>query len=371
MSQNWGDETKCTYAQGYIDQPVYSCRECSERTGKQFGFCYGCSMKCHVDHTVFELFEKRHFRCDCGVPRSGCACTLDPSSPATGRKLNDNGENNYNHNFDGLYCWCNQPYDHSSDVTMYMCVVCQDWFHEQCLKDMEGTIPAEEDFDDFFCKDCTTKHPFLLRYHPKFNAFPQQSNPPAPSAGPSSSSSTTTVSADLSTPVGEKRKRGETVDSGRETKDEDEDEEEEDAGCKLTSAPVLVDQPARNTFWSDGWQQGLCRCDDCLAMYEREGVSFLLEYGKKENEDGEDDDDAADASESQSEVSLLSSSQEAFATTLQPVQQIELLQGYQSMLDGLREHLRPFAERGAEVRKEDIDSFFEQLTRKRRRTGEK
>ena len=35
MSQNWGDETKCTYAQGYIDQPVYSCRECSERTGKQ------------------------------------------------------------------------------------------------------------------------------------------------------------------------------------------------------------------------------------------------------------------------------------------------------------------------------------------------
>jgi hypothetical protein len=35
MSQNWGDETKCTYAQGYVDQPVYSCRECSERTGKQ------------------------------------------------------------------------------------------------------------------------------------------------------------------------------------------------------------------------------------------------------------------------------------------------------------------------------------------------
>jgi E3 ubiquitin-protein ligase UBR7 len=267
MSQNWGDETKCTYAKGYIDQPVYSCRECSERTGKQvrersyhcriclalrtapvhqwlipcmsvvvqFGFCYGCSMKCHVDHTVFELFEKRHFRCDCGVPRSGCACTLDPSSPATGRKLTDNDENNYNHNFDGLYCWCNQPYDHSSDVTMYMCVVCQDWFHEQCLKDMEGVIPAEEDFDDFFCKDCTAKHPFLLRYHPKFNAFPQQSNPPAPLAGPSSSS-TTTVSTDLSTPVGEKRKRGETVDSGRETKDEDEDEEEEeeDAGCKLT-----------------------------------------------------------------------------------------------------------------------------------------
>jgi hypothetical protein len=35
MEQNWGDETKCTYAEGYIDQPVYSCRECSEKTGKQ------------------------------------------------------------------------------------------------------------------------------------------------------------------------------------------------------------------------------------------------------------------------------------------------------------------------------------------------
>jgi E3 ubiquitin-protein ligase UBR7 len=126
---------------------------------------------------------------------------------------------------------------------------------------------------------------------------------------------------------------------------------------------------ARNTFWSDGWQQGLCQCIDCLALYEREGVSFLLEYGKSKENEG--DVDVEHSSESQQEVSLLSTSQEAFATSLQPVQQIELLQGYQTMLDGLREHLRPFAERGAEVRKEDIDAFFEQLNHKRRRTGEK
>jgi E3 ubiquitin-protein ligase UBR7 len=202
-------------------------------------------MKCHVDHTVFELFEKRHFRCDCGVPRSGCACTLDPSSPVNERKLADNDENKYNHNFDGLYCWCNQPYDHSSDVTMYMCVVCQDWYHEQCLKNMEGAIPAEEDFDDFFCKDCMAKHPFLQRYHPKFDAFPQESNPSDLSVRTTPSTSSTAASTtsshepqEDSTPVGEKRKREETNDAGRETNDDGEEDadEGEESGCKLAGS---------------------------------------------------------------------------------------------------------------------------------------
>lgn len=35
ISQNWGDESRCTYSDGYIDQPVYACRECSERAGRQ------------------------------------------------------------------------------------------------------------------------------------------------------------------------------------------------------------------------------------------------------------------------------------------------------------------------------------------------
>jgi len=40
------------------------------------------------------------------------------------------------------------------------------------------------------------------------------------------------------------------------------------------------------------------------------------------------------------------------------------------MVAGLRDHLRPFAESGAEVKKEDILSFFAEMTQKRRRTGD-
>lgn len=178
-------------------------------------------MKCHVDHTVFELFEKRHFRCDCGVPRSGCSCVLDPCAPMEGRKLLDNEENRYNHNFDGLYCWCNKPYDHSSDVTMYMCVICQDWYHEQCIKDMEGAIPAEEDFDDFFCKDCVAKHPFLLHYYSKFTAFPEGLiTTPTSADGSSSSSTVQSAPSEISPGVGSKRKRDELESSERETREE-------------------------------------------------------------------------------------------------------------------------------------------------------
>lgn len=55
----------CTYDRGYISQPVYACRVCSK--GELKGFCYGCSMTCHLDHAseVIELFTKRDFRCDC------------------------------------------------------------------------------------------------------------------------------------------------------------------------------------------------------------------------------------------------------------------------------------------------------------------
>lgn len=373
MSQNWGDETICTYGQGYIDQPVYSCLECSQRAGKQFGFCYGCSMKCHVDHTVFELFDKRHFRCDCGVPRSQCECSLDPSSPLTENKLVDNAENAYNQNFDGVYCWCKQPYDSSSEVVMYMCVVCQDWYHEQCIKDkMGGEIPAEENFDDFFCEGCIAKHPLLLSYYPQFSALSQESTygiPSNSSPPPSTTAASHHSIEEKVETVGKKRKReedeeGEGEETGNGKQKLEELKEPEGSGCKLIafSAPPCP----RNTFWLDGWQQELCRCNDCLAMYERQGLSFLLHYGEKQQLQEEQDDVSRDT---KPKVSLLTSSATAFATLLLPAQQIEMMNAYESMRKELSNYLKPFVESGREVQKEDIDTFFEKLSHKRRRLG--
>ncbi len=53
----------CTYDKGYVRQPVYACKTCGGG-----GVCAGCSVSCHAEHDLVELFNKRQFRCDCGTP---------------------------------------------------------------------------------------------------------------------------------------------------------------------------------------------------------------------------------------------------------------------------------------------------------------
>lgn len=88
------------------------------------------------------------------------------SSDAPLGRSTDNAHNNYSHNFDGLYCWCNQPYDHDSDATMFQCVRCEDWFHDECIKarTQGNVMPDEEDFTDFFCAGCLVACDYLLSY---------------------------------------------------------------------------------------------------------------------------------------------------------------------------------------------------------------
>lgn len=130
--------------------------------------------------------------------------------------------------------------------------------------------------------------------------------------------------------------------------------------------------PIDNAFWCAQWRAQLCTCSRCKERYEKSGCSFLLEPidGDEEEEEGEAEGETKDEGGKKKGVSLLSSSQEAFATSLGRMQQVELLQGYQTMMEGLRNHLRPFAESGREVRKEDIEAFFANLNQKRRRTGD-
>lgn len=72
LTNTFPNRSACTYVQGYITQPIYACATCTRGGLREpFGFCFGCSMNCHVDHDVYELFDKRHFRCDCGTPKSG------------------------------------------------------------------------------------------------------------------------------------------------------------------------------------------------------------------------------------------------------------------------------------------------------------
>ncbi|KAG0343485.1 hypothetical protein BG004_005279 [Podila humilis] len=146
----------CSHSMGYIRQPVYSCLTCNPT--EEAGFCYSCSISCHGDHNLVELFTKRHFRCDCGTDKfKTTPCKLDPKKTTTSRE----SLNQYNHNYLGRFCWCDIQYDPTKEEnTMLQCVVCEDWFHDTCI----GITPHSEDFADFICRDCTKAHPFLRQY---------------------------------------------------------------------------------------------------------------------------------------------------------------------------------------------------------------
>lgn len=107
LQENWGQEDMCTYSQGYLSQNIYACETCQSDNSNQssFGFCFGCSLQCHLNHKVYELFNKRHFRCDCGLNRCG-TCELEPKPS----DAPNNEENIYNQNFQDLYCFCHSGF---------------------------------------------------------------------------------------------------------------------------------------------------------------------------------------------------------------------------------------------------------------------
>ncbi|GAC99055.1 zinc finger protein Mlo2 [Pseudozyma hubeiensis SY62] len=139
----------CTHERGYIRQPVYACKTCGGG-----GVCAGCSVSCHADHELVELFNKRKFRCDCGTPNlyrqtepnhanrltrlTEQLAYPEGAQPCSLRKPGFNPQNDantYNHNFDGGFCYCErgQTYDpEKEDETMFQCIVCEEWLHESC-----------------------------------------------------------------------------------------------------------------------------------------------------------------------------------------------------------------------------------------------
>lgn len=59
--------THCTYPDGPLRQPLYACRTCLGDAA----VCAACSVSCHGEHELVELFVRRDFRCDCGTERMG------------------------------------------------------------------------------------------------------------------------------------------------------------------------------------------------------------------------------------------------------------------------------------------------------------
>ncbi|KAG9947629.1 zf-UBR-domain-containing protein, partial [Aureobasidium melanogenum] len=218
----------CTKPLGPLRQAIFACLTCnppSDSDAKPHtsaAVCYSCSISCHGEHELVELFTKRNFVCDCGTTRvpSSTPCTLRINE-STSQKGNVTGEtpaenNKYNHNFSGRFCGCGEPYDPEKEKgTMFQCLGLgtvedggcgEDWWHPECLmglprvqpsetapkqekeelkqpaQDEEATaqpveeqedvdeaplppgFPAEDDFDHLICYKCVNSFPWIKQY---------------------------------------------------------------------------------------------------------------------------------------------------------------------------------------------------------------
>ncbi|KAH0372421.1 zf-UBR-domain-containing protein, partial [Aureobasidium melanogenum] len=218
----------CTKPLGPLRQAIFACLTCNPPSASdnsshaQAAVCYSCSISCHGEHELVELFTKRNFACDCGTTRvpSSAPCTLRINE-FTSQKGNVTGEtpaenNKYNHNFSGRFCGCGEPYDPEKEKgTMFQCLGLgtvedggcgEDWWHPECLmglprvqpsetapkeekegakepaQDGEATaqpveeqedvdeaplppgFPAEDDFDHLICYKCVNSFPWIKQY---------------------------------------------------------------------------------------------------------------------------------------------------------------------------------------------------------------
>ncbi|BFZ58054.1 hypothetical protein PYCC9005_005112 [Savitreella phatthalungensis] len=332
----------CSYDLGALKQQVFSCLTCAPESGERQrgGICYSCSISCHGEHTLVELFNKRNFRCDCGTSRCGnlpCVLAIGPSGGVLegfepGRRP-ANRDNRYNHNFEDKFCWCNEPYVPQQETgTMYQCINCEDWFHDRCIA-KEEMLPEEEQFDEFLCRSCTETSPWLRRYRSddKISATGEPYEPLT------------------------KRIRSEIC-------------------CRW--AQLQDEEGSRSLFLREGWRQHICSCEDCMEKRIAEKTFLLQEeevWDPPEDVSiaGSDSEEHSSNAQRGSTVSASaatsSSAQRALEDTLSRMPRdraIDSLLAFNSLKDHITACLRPLAERGEIVTADHVRTFFETAKRK-------
>ena len=214
----------CTQPLGPLRQNLFACLTCNpppDSPSSNFtpaAVCYSCSISCHGEHTLVELFARRNFVCDCGTARlpatSSCTLRIDPATGLKGPVHSQEPAkgNTYNQNVRNRFCGCEEWYDPAEEKgTMFQCLGLvgeaeggcgEDWWHPECVmwggeegsrrraevrnkkeqeskKDKEAVqqgaedeeeakapdgFPDEDSFDTFICYKCINAVPWIKRY---------------------------------------------------------------------------------------------------------------------------------------------------------------------------------------------------------------
>lgn len=360
------DPDHCSYPKGYMKrQAVFACNTCVQSGMDPAGVCLACANTCHDGHDICELYTKRNFRCDCGNEKfPGFTCKLHAD------KEGQNVKNSYNHNYFGRFCSCDRPYPDEDDQVneeMIQCIVCEDWFHE---KHLQAPAVDCEALMEMICARCMTRAPFLWTYADHFAVSPvnkeglckEQTDAGVMSdeKGKCFHTSVHDVSsASLCS-------QPEEVTSGAAGRMSSPDpvthlQLSKATQCVLNELKAKDAARARagSVFWPYFWRAKLCTCTDCKRMYVKTGVPFLL-----------DESDTLLAHEEKAKAETLTSEDLLLSciSSLNHVQQLEIIHQYNELKHELREFLQQSADQRQDITPEAFREFLEELqTRKRRR----
>ncbi|XP_072545293.1 putative E3 ubiquitin-protein ligase UBR7 isoform X2 [Salminus brasiliensis] len=360
------DPNQCSFQQGYMKrQAVFACNTCTSEGMGPAGVCLACANHCHDGHDIFELYTKRNFCCDCGNKKFGSfECKLSP------KKDSQNVKNLYNHNYLGRYCSCDRPYPDDDDQVgeeMIQCIICEDWYHSKHL----GCAAVDsEELLEMVCESCMNKAPFLWTYAAYFATPPVTSKENEDvNVEKETSYSCRSGHDEPSTSQGCKKeptpRNGDRTESQKRTHEQMERHsltcQSETTQCQLKDLKTkgLVRPRVGSVFWPYCWRSKLCTCTDCKRTYVEAGVQFLL-----------DESDTVLAYENKGKELLREDLLMSCFSSLDRVQQLEIIYQYNDMKDELHAFLRELADQGKEVTPEAIYTFFEELrTRKKRRSN--
>ncbi|PVH99054.1 hypothetical protein DM02DRAFT_529946 [Periconia macrospinosa] len=484
----------CTRDLGPLRQGLYSCLDCnpppvdSADPYVPAAVCYACSISCHGEHTLVELFNKRNFVCDCGTTRlpHTTPCSLRTNS-ATGQKGDVSGEepaksNKYNQNFRNRFCGCSEKYDpHEEKGIMFQCLGLgtietggcgEDWWHPECVvgftreeyqksvekpnieankddstakangimrevsfsrmeeeanetpegrrpsmitaiaaqavdsngadeNDLDAVeniededlplppgFPAEDDFEYFLCHKCVAANPWIKKYagNPGFlppvyldasvNKSDKKGGSVANHIEMADHKKRKASDEDDSTPselmAPPKRQKSEdptmtlsSITEGSTSIPSDGDKEplsassRADSVCKLPSLKSLPAEAATtpfSLFMTTDFRTHLCHCPACFPLLKPHPQ--LLEEEEVYEPPISEDGDNADGSIGTG--SLLDRGEAAF-NNMDRVRAIQGALAYNSLKEGLKGFLKPFAESGQMVGADDIKAYFEKL----------
>ncbi|CCG83555.1 Protein mlo2 [Taphrina deformans PYCC 5710] len=329
------DFSSCSFNQGYVKQQVFACKTCSPtgETDQRGGVCYSCSITCHGEHDLIELFNRRAFRCDCGTPAMGGkeCCITHETRPV-------NAQNTYNDNYENVFCYCKKEYDaDKEDGTMYQCLLCEDWFHDRCIRESEE-LSDDELFEHYLCHNCVHKESWLRRYTAVegFCVSPKDGLARTEPSGESS---------------------GEAIAKRKFTAEFDNDRDENEHKRRNTETrtdPVKVEEMAGtecSLFLLDSFRTQFCACAGCTHRIA--GLPALATEEEVYDPPIDDQDDNESSFEAGSR---------ALEQTLQAMPRDKAIEGllaFNKLKDHITTCLKPLADSGEIITSEHVRNFFE------------